>query len=74
MGGGMMQEESMLFDAPEAYWTAWEEYFNWARQQGWGPNSNVGGSGQFRAMADKMRELGLPVRNRWHPIPASSEE
>jgi hypothetical protein len=71
-GGGMMQQgmfgnDDLFFGDPEAYWAAWGEYFDWAMQQGWGPNSTVSGAEQFRAMADKLRDLGLPVQDPWMP-------
>jgi hypothetical protein len=67
MGGGGFEQESFLFgeELPdrEALMQAWAEYFDWAFDQDWGQDSALFGAEQFQLMADKLQELGLPVRS-----------
>jgi predicted outer membrane repeat protein len=70
-GQGMQQES---FGDPAAYAEAWAEYWDWARQQTWGPNSEYTGAEQFQQMTDKMRELGLPVQDIWHRVRTHTAE
>jgi hypothetical protein len=68
-GGGMMQGEGMFgednFVGPldPDYLAAREEFLEWTFEQEWGGNAEATGAEQFRAMVDKLRDLGLPVRN-----------
>ena len=52
-----------FFGDPEAYESAWVEYYEWLHDQDWGLASDLTGAEQFRLMVDKLNELGLPVRN-----------
>jgi hypothetical protein len=58
-GQGMQQES---FGDPEAYAEAWAAYWDWARQQTWGPNSECTGAEQLQRLVAKLQELGLPMR------------
>jgi hypothetical protein len=65
MRAGMMEQESLtvgLFPGDTAYAEAWTEYWEWARRQDWGPDSELTGAEQFELMVAKLQELGLPMR------------
>ncbi len=63
-GGGGGDEDA---DTDEA----WAEFLEWSLDQKWGPAAETSGSAQFKAMMDKLRELGLPAENPWYlPVPA----
>ena len=40
---------------------AWEEFYEWAAAQCWGPDCLTTGSEQFQAYLDELEALGLPV-------------
>ena len=57
-GGGGGDEDA---DTDEA----WAELFEWSLDQQWGPTAEASGSEQFQTLVDKLRELGLPLKNPW---------
>ncbi len=40
---------------------AWDEFYEWALDQTWGPGSELTGAEQFQLMLNKLQELGLPL-------------
>ena len=62
MSGEMMPSEGLLFGGdPEAWQAAWAAYWDWARDQTWGPNSEYTGAEQYQRLVAKLQELGLPL-------------
>jgi hypothetical protein len=53
---------------------AWAEFHEWCQSQSWGPDAETSGTEQFQQMTDKMRELGLPVRDVWHRVRTNAAE
>ncbi|HVP12101.1 MAG TPA: dockerin type I domain-containing protein, partial [Phycisphaerae bacterium] len=61
--GGQRGVTGGELEDPEELMEAWAEYFEWLAGQGWLAGSELSGGERFGLMAEKMRELGLPVRN-----------
>jgi len=66
--GGQRGELGGDFEDPEELMQACAEYFEWLAGQQWLADPELPGSERFQVIAEKMQELGLPVRN-W-PMPA----
>ena len=47
---------------------AWTDFYDWADEQPWGPDSGLSGAEQFQSMVDKLLELGLPVQYPLVPV------
>ncbi|HVP11374.1 MAG TPA: hypothetical protein VMV94_09345 [Phycisphaerae bacterium] len=61
--GGQRGVSGGEIEDPQELMEAWAEYFDWLAGQQWLAGSELSGSERFELMAEKMQELGLPVRN-----------